>query len=388
MAQETPLNSAMLIIVAGTIGRSGLGGQAWASMQYLAGLEQLGHDVYYLEDCGETSVAYDWERQTPSFDLSYPAAYVDECLTSIGMQDRWIYRAGDDSLGMPLPKFLEVCAETDLLLIRATPLWTWRAEYDRPRRRAYIDVDPGFTQFTLAGGSQALSEGLDRCETLFTYGQNIGAADCPIPTGHRHWIKTFPPVALPHWPVMNTQASHFTSVIRWKGFKEVAFQGATYGQRDLEFPKYLDLPRMVDQPLRMAALGADPNLLETHGWDFVHGEEVSRTPRAYRQFIQDSRGEFLVPKQGYVSSRSGWFSDRSVCYLASGRPVLVEDTGLDDVLPIGGGIVTFTDPDSAARGLDMINRDYASHSIAARQLAENLFSGDHVLRSLLDAALA
>ncbi|MBA3404629.1 MAG: glycosyltransferase family 1 protein [Gemmatimonadaceae bacterium] len=379
----------MLIIFSGTIGRSALGGQAWATMQYLAGFRQLGHDVFYLEDCGETSLAYNWGRQEPTYDLDYPSEFVRECLRFLDMEDRWIYRAGDGWRGFTLSDFQDVCSEASLMIMRATPMWTWRGEYARPHRRAFIDVDPGFTQFRLAGGHRALSEGLDRCERLFTLGQNIGMQGCTIPTVNRQWLKTLPPVSLPHWPAQgDREDTHFTSLIRWTGYREETFGGTTYGQRDMEFPKYLHLPQMVKQPLRMAAMGVAPEILEANGWDFVRGEEVSRTHQAYQRFIQRSRGEFLVPKHAYVSTRSGWFSDRSVCYLASGRPVLIEDTGLGGFLPLGNGLLTFSDPDSAARGLDIINEDYGNHCNAARKLAEQLFSAETVLPAFLEAALA
>jgi hypothetical protein len=171
-------------------------------MQYLAGLRHLGHDVYYLEDCGETSCVFDWEAGESTFELDYPAAYIRNCLEPLGFGDRWIYRAGDDARGMSLLEFRAICAEADLLIMRATPMWTWRPEYALPRRRIFIDVDPAFTQFTLANGNHGLAEGIDRCERLFTIGQRIGAADCPIPTSGREWLKTLPPVSLTDWPYL------------------------------------------------------------------------------------------------------------------------------------------------------------------------------------------
>ncbi|HYP21013.1 MAG TPA: glycosyltransferase family 1 protein, partial [Chloroflexia bacterium] len=191
----------MRIIVSGAIGRSYVGGQAWVYMQYLAGLRELGHDVYYLEDCGEESWVYHWEEQQLTTDLDYPAAYVNDCLALIGFGDRWIYRAGADSRGMPMEQFEQLCSGADLLLVRAVPLTVWRREYDLPRRRAFIDVDPGFTQISLLNGEPTLTSTVNRCERLFTYGQGIGRPDCLMPTAGREWLKTVPPVALAYWPV-------------------------------------------------------------------------------------------------------------------------------------------------------------------------------------------
>jgi hypothetical protein len=377
----------MTIVLSGTIGRSGLGGQAWASLQYLLGLRALGHEVYYLEDCGRSSWVYVWEKEEWTHELEYPAAHVHACLEPFGFGDRWIYRDNYRSLGMPLEKLLDVCANADLLILRAVPLWDWREEYQWPSRRAFIDVDPGFTQITLANGDQGWLDGVARSERRFTYGQRIGAPDCPIPDAGGPWLKTLPPVFLPEWSFVEGDATPFTSVMRWQGFREVMHNGISYGQRDKEFAAYIDLPKLTPQNFRIAQMGIKPELLTSHGWEAVPGEVISRTHASYRDFIQQSRAEFSVPKNGYVKMRGGWFSDRSVCYLASGRPVLIEDTGLSDWLATGEGVVTFADPEEAVAGINHINADYERHRHAARRLAENVFSTEHVLKAFLTEAM-
>ena len=377
----------MIIVFAGTIGRAGVGGLAWMNMQYLAGLRALGHDVYYLEECGLESWVYHWEAEQLTTDLAYPAAYIRDCVAPIGLGGRWIYRAGEQAEGMAVEDFREVCSRADLLLVQAVPIQLWRAEYDLPRRRAFIDVDPGFTQISLETGHAELSHTVGRCERLFTIAQRIGAADCPIPTAGREWLKTLPPAALEQWPVApDCTATHFTSVMQWRGFRDVEYQGILYGQKDREFPHFMELPRQTSQPLRIALAGAPPDGLARHGWQVVPGREPSRTPWTYRDFIQGSRAEFGVAKHGYVRMHGGWFSDRSVCYLASGRPVLVENTGLDDWLPVGEGVVTFRDVPEAVRGIEAINADYDRHRRAARRVAEEFFATDRVLPPLLAAA--
>jgi hypothetical protein len=378
----------MTILFAGTIGLSGLGGQAWAVLQYLLGLRALGHEVFYLEDCGRSSWVYIWEKEEWTHELDYPAAYVRACLEPFGFGERWIYRDTYRSLGMALENFQQVCAAADLLIMRAAPFWVWRPEYERPRRRIFIDVDPGFTQITLANGDRGWLEGLARAERRFTVGQRLGAADCPVPTVGGPWLKTLPPVFLPEWPVAGGAAARFTSVMRWQGFREARYQGVSYGQRDRQFPKYFDLPRRTAQRFCIAQMGTKPELLEDHGWEVVPGEIISRTPASYREFIAHSRAEFSVPKHGYVQTRGGWFSDRSVCYLASGRPVLMEDTGLGDWLPVGEGLVTFHDVAEALAGVEKINADYERHRRAARRLAESVFATEKVLPPLLDAAMS
>jgi hypothetical protein len=375
------------IIVAGTIGRSGLGGQAWAGLQYLLGLRALGHEVVYLEDCGKSSWVYIWEKEDWTHELDYPAAYVRACLEPFGLGESWIYRDNYRSLGMPLEQFVATCSRADLLIMRAAPFWNWRPEYELPRRRAFIDVDPGFTQIAIANGDAGLAEGIARAERRFTYAQRYGAPDCTIPGDGGPWLKTLPPVYLPEWPVTDSSATHFTSVVRWQGFKEVVHHGVSYGQRDKEFPRYFDLPQRTAQKFLIAQMGIKPEELTRHGWKVAPGEVVSRTPQSYREFIQNSRGEFSVPKNGYVAMRGGWFSDRSVCYLASGRPVAIEDTGLADWLPVGEGLLTFNDPDAALRCIEAINGDYENQRLAARRLAETHFATDKVLPALLEAAM-
>jgi hypothetical protein len=375
----------MKIIFAGTIGSSGLGGQAWASLQYLLGFRALGHEVFYLEDCGDTT--WHWEKKELIYDVDYPAAYVRACLTPFGFGERWIYRAHSQHRGMPIEQFQEICSSADLLMMRAVPIWTWRKEYDKPRRRVFIDVDPGFTQILLTQGDKGWVEGVARAERRFSIGQRIGAPDCRIPPVAGPWLKTVPPVFLPEWPMIESPATHFTSIMRWQGYKEVSYEGVAYGQRDKEFPRFIGLPNHTAQKFRLALMGIEPETFTRHGWEIVPGEIISKTPESYREFIQQSRGEFTVPKHGYVAMRSGWFSDRSVCYLASGRPVVTEDTGLSDWSQVGEGLLMVHDLESAPFAIAAINSDYERHHRAARRLAEEYFATDRVLPELLKAAM-
>jgi hypothetical protein len=378
----------MIIVLSGSIGRLPVGGHAWIDMQYLAGLRELGHEVYYLEDCGEASWVYNWDTEELTNDLTYPADYVRDCLDPLGFSERWIYRAGDQSEGLSIEEFRDVCSRAELLLIRAVPLARWRAEYGWPRRRCFIDADPGFNQISLLNGNAQLAETVSRCETLFTIGQRIGAPDCPVPTAGRTWLKTVAPVSLAHWEVApNRPDTHFTTIMQWRGFREVEYEGVLYGQKDKEFPKFINLPRLTSQPFRIALTGAPPDDLVEYHWEVVPGWIASRTAWSYRDFIRDSRAEFSVAKHGYVAMRGGWFSDRSACYLSSGKPVLVEETGLGEWLPVGEGVVTFNDVGEALAGIEKINADYQQHCRAARKIAEEYFASDRVLTPLLEAAV-
>lgn len=377
-----------IVILAGAIGRSRIGGKAWAYMQYLIGLQQIGCDVYYLEDCGAESWVYDWTAQAMITDLRYPSAYVRGCLEPIGLANRWIYRAGNRSEGLAVSDFKEVCAQASLLIIRANPIPQWRAEYDLPKRRAYIDVDPGFTQISLENGANPeLTDTVSRCERLFTIGRHIGEKTCAVPTAGRTWRKISPPVALSRWTrSFNQECENFTCIMDWKGFYEISHDGVLYGQKDREFPKFLALPRHTSQPIVLAQIGGDKKALAEHGWKVVDGWIPSDTPDSYRAFIRASRAEFSIAKHGYVLSQGGWFSDRSVCYLASGKPVLVQDTGLKGYLPVGKGLLTFKNQKEALDGIDEINCDYEGHCRSARTLAEEYFATDRVCSGLLQQA--
>jgi hypothetical protein len=376
----------MKIIVAGALGRFPIGGNAWVVLQYLLGLQTLGHEVYFLEECGEGSWVFDWESEEVTTGLDYPAGYLRDCLAPIGFGERWIYRAGDQARGMRLEAFHSLCEEAELLIILACPLDLWRPEYDRPRRRAFIDLDPGFTQIRAENGEPILVQTLDRCEQLFTIGQRVGVPDCEIPTQGRQWSIMMPPISLPNWAFASGEASHFSTIMQWKSYDDVEFRGVTYGHKSREFLEIQDLPRLCSQPLRIALSGGDPEALRRIGWEVETGWKASFTPDAYQRFIQSSRAEISAAKHGYVATRSGWISDRSVCYLASGRPVLVQDTGIGNRITTGRGLLTFTDLESALAGIEAINGEYELHRDSARRLAEEVFSADRVLPQLVEMA--
>jgi hypothetical protein len=382
----------MLIVFAGSIARFPIGGHAWANLHYLCGLRDLGHEVYYLEDFGEGCWFYLWDTDETSDNPERAAAYLKDCLEPFGFAARWALRVGERMLGLPLHTFEDLCSAADLLLVRAVAFREWRPEYDWPSRRAFIDVDPVFTQASLAQGDPALNATVARCERLFTVGQRIGAADCRVPVVGREWVPLLPPIWLQAWPCMEpaAAASPFTTIMQWRSYGDGhAYdglrQGRTWcGQKDETFETYLDLPARTAQRLCLALSGGPSERLRGHGWQVVTGWRATRTPELYRRFIQSSRAEFAPAKRGYVLSRCGWFSDRSVCYLASGRPVLVEDTGLAECLPVGEGVLTFRTPKDALAGIDAIDADYASHARAARALAETRFASGRVLPQLLD----
>jgi hypothetical protein len=255
--------------------------------------------------------------------------------------------------------------------------------------RVFLDLDPGYPQMWRELGLADLLAGHDRFVTL---GANVGRDGCAIPDCGVEWIHTPPPVDLDAWTPAPEHAPSrtFTSVATWRNpYGTVAFDGATYGSRVHEFRQFLELPRLVDAEFELAleidaAETRDLRALEANGWRLVDPRRAAGTPAAYRDYIRGSRAELCVAQQMYVATRSGWLSDRSVCYLASGKPVLVQDTGLADHYPVGEGLLTFSTLEQAAAGVEAIERDYARHSAAARALAEQHFDARAVLTRLLE----
>ena len=387
--EQSEFQFAMRIILAGCIGRFPLAGHAWITIQYLLGFRNLGHDVYYLEDCGDESWVYDWHEQQLTNDMDYPASFVRRMLEPVGMEGRWIYRTSQASAGMSIDLLNDICLSADLLVVRGAPLPVWRNEYSAPKRRAFIDVDPLFTQVKATRGEPDIVETLARCENLFTIAQRFGKSDCHIPLLKRMWHITVPPIFLPAWPVSRQQPVYpFTTVMQWTSYESIRYRDIAYGNKSHEFPKFTAVARRCGAGFCVAMVGRPPDDADIRGWQIIEGTSISSALEDYRQFIQQSLGEFSVAKQGYVISRGGWFSDRSVCYLASGRPVVVQDTGLRDALPLGRGIIGFQTVDEAVEAVADIQQHYDEHRLAARRIAEDLFSTDRVLPLLLEQALA
>jgi hypothetical protein len=263
----------------------------------------------------------------------------------------------------------------------------WLDEFRLCRRRAFIDMDPFFTQVGKFG-----AEALQDHHFHFSYGANIGRGECTVPTGGVHWLPTHPPVVTDLWegaPEPSLDAP-LTTIANWSAYGAVTYAGERYGQKDEEFLRLIDLPRRTAQPLELALSGAAGEVVEqlrARGWSVRNAAEVSTEVPAYRSYIAGSRGEFSAAKHAYVKTRSGWFSDRSVCYLAAGRPAVLQDTGWSDWLPTNEGAVAFSTPDEAAGALERVNQNYAAHCGAARRIAEQTFSYRVTLPPLLDQAL-
>ena len=381
----------MNIVFAGIIGRYPYGGVAWCSLMYLLGLRRLGHHVWYLEDTGECN--YDPAANTLAMDPHYALSFIQSCLEPYGFGDRWCYidYAGGYH-GHTRDDWRRICAGADLFLNLSGGCWFWRDEYLTIPHSAFIDSDPAFTQIDIAKAGPGYASFFTQFDAVFTFGRNIGTPACSIPTSALHWEHTWQPVCVDEWsPTEDPPRPCFTTVMTWEieSFADIG------GNKDREFRKVLYLPSLVDIPIELAVSAPEAakpeavkNFLQRYGWRCRNAFPVSHNLSVYRDYIRSSRGEFSVAKQTYVETNSGWFSDRTECYLASGRPAVVQDTGFSAYVPTGAGLIAFQAVEEARAGLEAITGDYVYHSRAARDLALAHFAPEVVLPPLLERATA
>ena len=371
----------MRILFAGIVARYPFGGVAWCSLMYLVGLRALGHEVFYIEDTGEC--VYDPERNTISPDPSYGTRYLQEMLEPFDLGDRWCFVNYDGTYhGRSHGDVRSYCADADLFVNLSGGSWFWRDEYARIPRRVFVDSDPVFTQLAIAKGVEWYVRFFRRFDHLFTFGANIGTQACDVPTGDFEWEHTWQPVTTELWHTAAPPVGDkLTTVMTWKteSFADVD------GDKDREFLRFIDLPSRMPGRFQLAVNGP-MRLLQKHGWSPVEAMTISRTPWDYRDFIQRSWAEFGIAKHAYTTRRSGWFSDRTACYMAAGRPAVVQDTGWTAHLPSGTGLIGFDTPDEALAGLERLATDYSGHARRAREIARDCFDASRVLPSFLDRA--
>jgi hypothetical protein len=389
----------MRIVVTGLIATYPLGGVAWDYVAYVAGFARLGHEVFYLEDTG--GWLYDPRAQTFTDDVTWNIQYLVDAFTYAGVDlgGRWSVRSPDGAHhGATLEETTRFCRRADLFLNVSGACWL-RDEYRGARCNAYLDSDPGYSQAKLdavargtASEDVAYSVNLIHShDRFFTFAENINDPSCAIPHCDLDWIPTRQPIVLEHWPyTYRPDAPAYTTVMSWKTDVTLpAIDGVTYGGKDLELPRFIDVPQRTTATLELAVAGNAPlDLLAARGWHIANPQEKSGTMAAYRDYLLQSRGEWSVAKQAYVALRSGWFSTRSAAYLACGKPAVLQDTGFSQHYETGAGVFAFTTATQAADALAAIEADYRHHCEAARAFAEREFTAERVLGKLLaDAGL-
>jgi hypothetical protein len=375
------------ILVLHLAGQYPLGGMGWQAVHYVVGLARLGYDVYYVED--SWAPPYDPRVKSPVEDCAYGVEFLRQTMERFGLGDRWAYRdmIHDRCYGLERGRLDRLYREADALInvCGATRL---REEHMACPIRIYVQTDPVVDQILVTENNARTIETLAAHTHHFTYGENLGQPDCPIPMEKFDWRPTRPPVVLDFWePDFNLSASNFTTVGTWENMnKDVRFGGETYyWSKHVNFLRLVDLPRLTPQPLELALETVDAptrELLLERGWQLADAFEKSRDTDTYLQQIYASRGELTVAKDLYARTRCGWFSDRSVCYLAAGKPVVTQETGFSKLVPTGRGLFSFETAEGAAAALEEINLDYADHCHAAREVAAGSFDSDKVLGEL------
>lgn len=385
----------MRVVVTGLIATYPLGGVMWDYLAFVRGFERLGADVLYLEDTGQW--LYDVRQATFTPDATHNLALLDDVFGRHAPSASWSVRAPDGAYhGVPRDAVRRFCAQADLLLNVSGCCWL-REEYRGAGRKVYLDTDPGYSHAKLAAVQRGVASEDERYsvdlirahDLFFTFAENMGAGDCLLPTVGLTWHTTRQPIVLADWPMrLRNEAPAYTTVMSWKtDVQPPTLDGVPYGGKESEFRRFIELPSRTPVALEVAVAGAAPRAeLVSHGWRVVEAAERSMTMESYRDYLASSRGEWSIAKNAYVATRSGWFSCRSACYLALGKPVVVQDTGFRGIYPTGVGLFAFSTLEEAVDALASIEAAYARQCEAARALAEREFDSDRVLTALCSAA--
>jgi hypothetical protein len=342
------------------------GGNAWTRLSFLLGLRRLGFEVVFIEQLPEAS-----EEAQRYFGLVCASYGIDGHLLSDG----------------GIPQEVSSRVEDAALLVNIGGHLTVEALKGAARVKVFFDDDPGYTQIWYVSGQ--LGERLAGHDHYYTVGTCVGSPDSEIPSGGIEWRRLRPPVVLSEWPVA-VGGTGFTTVGSWRGaYGPVDYAGKWYGQKAHEFRRFIELPELTAQRFEIAldiheADSADLARLRENGWHLIDPRVAAGTPEAFREYVQGSSAEFSVAQGIHVHIGSGWFSDRTTRYLASGKPALVQETGFRRSLPVGEGLLSFRTLGEAATGVARIADDYEAHCAAARALAEKYFDSDLVLGRLLD----
>jgi hypothetical protein len=374
------------VVIAGAVAqRPARAGHAWVYLQYLLGFRRLGWEVLFI-DWLEPEMCVDASGRACPVGRSENLRYLDALMREFGLGRSYalLDPSAGTIFGISRLEARRQVADADFLI----NVMGYLKDEDLlalSRRRVFLDIDPGFTQMWRELG---LADLLDGHDAFVTVGEAVGTAGCSIPTCGIDWIRTPQPVLLDEWPVAQGESSTITGIGSWRGNNApITYEGRHYGLRVHEFRQFADLPKRSGRDFEYAldihpSETADFELLRAGGWRLVDPLGAAATPSAYRDYIQGSFAELMVAKGMYVSSRSGWFSDRSICYLASGRPVLAQDTGRCETYD--AGLLTIDTLDGAVAAIEEVCSDYPRHRRAAREIAESRYDSDVVLGRLLN----
>ena len=359
------------------------GGATWAVLQYVLGLRRMGHEVVFVEPVPAKSIRPAGAALAESGNAEY--FHLVRHL-HLGEGSVLLAAGNRETVGLSYDELRDVARRADVLF-NVSGMLADEALLAPIPRRVYLDLDPAFVQLWHA--AQGIDMRFDAHTHFVTVGLSLGQPDCPVPTCGRQWLTTLQPVVLEEWPAggeIRTDA--LTTVANWRGYGSIEHGGVFYGQKAHSLRPLIDLPKRTAEKF-VLALNIHPDeardlaALRENGWSLVRPTEVM-LPHYYSAFVRSSKAELGLAKSGYVVSRCGWFSDRSACYLASGRPVVAQETGWSRWLPAGEGLFAFRTADDVLSAIDAMNSDYAKHGRAARAIAEEYFDSDVVLTRLLE----
>ena len=373
-----------LAIVVGFIGKQPVAGMAYYNIHYIVGLQELGYDVHFVERQNQPLECYDPSINDITDNPEYALQFLAAVLPRFNI-DRFSFIDRENRChGSGWEELKAAIRRAEFVLTLADE--TWFDELGMCEQRAFIDGDPMITQIGMLNEDPYISLAVRNYPVLFSYATRMGKPDCTVPSLGREWMPARPVVATSLWDDMPAATdSPITNVMLWSD-QEMLLNGKVYGHKGREFERFMELPQRTAQTFALAVgdRKAPLEVLREKGWRLLKPLEQTGTLDSYQAFIKQSRADFGVAKHAYAASRSGWFSDRSTCYLAAGRPVLHQDTGCGDWLPTGNGVFLFSDMDDVLEAIDIMNADYHHHARAARQVALEHFEARKVLGQMLD----
>jgi len=379
----------------GFMGSCPIAGVIWQHIHYVVGLQRLGHAVYYIEDSAR--LPYNPETFEVNNEFDYAARLLNRLSREFGFKNRWAFCArylpGNPTAGLPLKRIRQLYRDADAIL-NICGAQEFNDDLLVSDRILYIESDPGVEQIKIDKGAKATANYLQRHRALFTFGENVGTKSFPVPTHGFKWLPTRQPVVTDLWKIQRAppRAAVFTSVANWStsGLKDITWRGDKYlWSKSREFLRFISAPKESGETFELATNIEDANTRAKflrNGWRLHSPLQLSVDYWLYREYIRHSKGEFTVAKDQYIRLNTGWFSDRSACYLAAGRPVIIQETGFTKIYGGKAGLLSFRSLSEIVDAVKVINADYAKHSRAARALAREFFEAENVLKSILDRA--
>jgi hypothetical protein len=383
------------IVVMGFMGSMPIAGVIWQHIHYIVGLQRLGHDVYYIEDSAR--IPYNPETFEVTNEFDYVGWLLSRLAQEFGFKNRWAfcarYLSRNPTAGLPLKAIRQLYREADAIL-NICGTQEFNDDLLVSNRILYIESDPGVEQIKIDKGVRSTIEYLRRHRALFTFGENVGTKMFPVPLHGFKWLPTRQPVVTDFWKTNRapSRTAVFTSIANWStsGLKDITWRGSKYlWSKSREFLRFINAPKASGETFELATNVEDENTrrrFERSGWRLCCPLQMSVDYWLYRNYIRRSKGEFTVAKDQYVRLNTGWFSDRSACYLAAGRPVIIQETGFTKNYGGEIGLISFRSWGEIVDAVEAINGDYAKHSRAARILAREVFEAENVVRSILDRA--